>query len=347
MIRLVFKSVAISRADRVIKKMKKEWLVDKNNHLENALIDVGAATKDKLDNVLVSLEKKKTFKGECKLMVLDILRKLQERSPLRYSIVRNCSSLVPKNMVLHREESTLRFRSLCDRLYALKKISSTADNGKNRFEEFINFIIFEHKQSFLVFDVNKDRLDRFFGVHLSGEDRYKDLRLICKLVFILSHGRSNIERGFSINKEVLGDNMKEKSIVSQRLVYDTLASSNVEVHEFQVSQELRKSCILACKNYKIDLAMEKDSRVMSSMELKRKRKFDEIENIKKQKMNLLKTIDSLKKGFERETLAADENQDLTCIAKAASLLRSKKEKENSLDVLNRAQKKLEEEYKNI
>ena len=141
--------------------------------------------------------------------------------------------------------------------------------------------------------------------------------------------------------------MKEKSIVSQRLVYDTLASSNVKVHEFQVSQELRKSCILACKKYKIDLAMEKDYRVMNSMELKRKRKFDEIENVKKQKMNLLKTIDSLKEGFERETLAADENQDLTCIAKAASLLRSKKEKENSLDVLNRAQKKLEEEYKSI
>ena len=65
--------------------------------------------------------------------------------------------------------------------------------------------------------------------------------------------------------------------------------------------------------------MEKDNRVMNSMELKRKRKFDEIVNVKKQKMNLLKTIDALEEGFERETLAADENQDLTCIAKAASL----------------------------
>ena len=33
------------------------------------------------------------------------------------------------------------------------------------------------------------------------------------------------------------------------------------------------------------------------------------------KMNLLKTIDSLKEGFERETLAADENQDLTCMVR--------------------------------
>ena len=69
-------------------------------------------------------------------MVLDIFLKLQERSPLRYSIVRNCSSLVPMNMVLYTEKSSLRFRSLCDRLFALKKISSsTADNGKNQFEE--------------------------------------------------------------------------------------------------------------------------------------------------------------------------------------------------------------------
>ena len=67
-----------------------------------------------------------------------------------------------------------------------------------------------------------------------------------------------------MNKDVLDDNMKETSIVSQRLVYDTLASSNVKVHEFQVSQEIRKSCILACNNYNIDHAMEKDNQVMNS-----------------------------------------------------------------------------------
>ena len=98
---------------------------------------------------------------------------------------------------------------------------------------------------------------RFFAVHLSGEDQYKDLWLICKLVFILSHGQSNIERGFSVNKEVLDDNMTEKSIVSQRLVYDTLASSNVKVHEFEVSQELRKVVYLLAKIINLTLLWKK------------------------------------------------------------------------------------------
>ena len=51
-------------------------------------------------------------------------------------------------------------------------------------------------------------------MYLSSEEQYKELCSICKLVFILSHEQSHIERGFSVNKEVLQHNMKEKSLIS-------------------------------------------------------------------------------------------------------------------------------------
>ena len=38
----------------------------------------------------------------------------------------------------------------------------------------------------------------------------------------LSHSHSFTERGFSINKEVVDDNMKGKSLISQQILYDTI-----------------------------------------------------------------------------------------------------------------------------
>ena len=52
--------------------------------------------------------------------------------------------------------------------------------------------------------------------------------MIC--IFTFSHGQGQIERGFGINKNLLVENMHEKSICAQRLVSDFVTSSNKEVH---------------------------------------------------------------------------------------------------------------------
>ena len=64
-------------------------------------------------------------------------------------------------------------------------------------------------------------------------------------------------------------------------------------------------------------------------------------------MNLHRSITSLNEGFKRETLAADENQDLSCVSKAATFLRTIAKKESSWDILNKAQKKRQEDYKKL
>ena len=46
-------------------------------------------------------------------------------------------------------------------------------------------------------------------------------------------------------------------------------------------------------------------------------------------MALLKTIDSLQEGFEKETLETDKNQGLSSISKSVSFLCTIKEKENT------------------
>ena len=121
-------------------KNKKTWLQNSDNHLEDQLVgdqDAGAAKKKKKKFKYV--QKKKTkFKKQCKKMVIGIFIKLQEHSPLNYSLIRNSSSLVPETTVHQSEESSLRFRSLADKLCSLDKITAqVVNNAKNQFDKLI------------------------------------------------------------------------------------------------------------------------------------------------------------------------------------------------------------------
>ena len=61
--------------------------------------NIGTAATDDLRNNYIESDIKKSFMKECFSMVVDILIGLQERSPLKYSIVRNPSGISPVNMV--------------------------------------------------------------------------------------------------------------------------------------------------------------------------------------------------------------------------------------------------------
>ena len=343
--RLVFRQESLAAS--ITDKLKKKWLSNTEHHLENGLVDLGAATKKLLNDVMVSAEKKRKFQGQCKQMVLDILLKLSERSPLRYTIVRSASCLSPANMINSPKECSQRFTILANRLFDLKKISaSVADNSKYQFDQFLKVAQYDQKEQFQKFSFKKDRLDIFFAQFLAENDSYNNLWTICKIIFILSHGQSFTERGFSINREVIDHNMQGESLTSQRLVYDSIHSGGSQLSDFQITPALRKSCLLSYQKYKLEQkkAEEKES---NSADLKRKLKHDEIQKVKKQKLDLEATIKVLRDAIIKETLLADDNQDLSYTAKAAAFCRSLKQKKESLAVLTTAQEHLEGEYKDL
>ena len=134
------------------------------------------------------------------------------------------------------------FVVLADRLFAAKKISaSVADNAKYQFDEFLKVAETQLKEEFLKFCFKVDRLDTFLGKFLAGDDSYKDVWTVCKTVFIFSHGQSFTERGFSVNKEVVDYNMEEKSLTSQRLVYDAIHNGNGNSNHTHIEKKLLAS----------------------------------------------------------------------------------------------------------
>ena len=62
------------------------------------------------------------------------------------------------------------------------------------------------------------KIDEFFMRYFGGGSRFATLIVIVKFVMILSHGQWTGERGFSINKSLLIENLSEKSFTNQRIV---------------------------------------------------------------------------------------------------------------------------------
>ena len=44
-------------------------------------------------------------------------------------------------------------------------------------------------------------------------------------MFILSHFNAHVEIGFSVNADMLEENLKEESLIAQRKVHDSIAGS--------------------------------------------------------------------------------------------------------------------------
>ena len=62
------------------------------------------------------------------------------------------------------------------------------------------------------------------------------------LSFVLSHVQSEAERGFSINNNLLVENLKTESLTAQRSVQDFLNVSEVSVDKMEIGNVQIKSC---------------------------------------------------------------------------------------------------------
>lgn len=102
----------------------------------------------------------------------------------------------------------------------------------------------------------------------------------------LSHGNAAIERGFSINKECLIDNLSNESLVAQRQVYEGL------VHEGGIKNiQITKEMILFTRNsrskYHEALDMKnKANKAITEAKVAKKRAAEKLKeaNAKRQKM---------------------------------------------------------------
>ena len=95
---------------------------------------------------------------------------------------------------------------------------SNSDPADLQFQELC--ILATGVPEFKNFDFYKERMGNFYVTILGEKPKFKELFIVVKLVCILSHENATVESDFSINSDVLVENLLEKSFVAQRQVYD-------------------------------------------------------------------------------------------------------------------------------
>ena len=213
-------------------KLVKLDLSNNENLISPELLKLPTGTKGLLNTL--KEDRKRQFKKDCRIIIITLIKKLQERCPLAYQLARSASSLSPLDMVRNKAKCSTQFISLVDKLYSGKWISSVAaDEVKKEYDLLLDATQQEHKDAFLTFDYRKESVDKFLATFVHGNTRYKNCWNICKLIFTLSHGQASVERGFSVNKELLVENLQKVSLVSQRIVYDYFFSTKKRFLNFR------------------------------------------------------------------------------------------------------------------
>ena len=212
-------------------------------------------------------------------------------------------------MAHNKEECSLRFSVIVDKLYKNKWITSNdADLAKKEFDTFLESAQHEYKDELLIYDVKSKRIDHFIGSHVHGNDKCRKCWKIIMFVFVLSHSQSVAERDFSINEEVEVENLKKVSLISQLLVYDHITSSGKSLTEFKVSNNLVKSCRLADSCYVNALGDFIKAKVSDEKNLKRKLKMNEIAEVTEKKGAVESCIKSLEQNIESYSITTEEKK---------------------------------------
>ena len=87
---------------------------------------------------------------------------------------------------------------------------------------------------------------------MGSSDEYGDIWEFVKMFLILFCGQSEVERGFSVNKQLLDDNIKTKSLVVLQRIEDQMNFSELSPETVKISNELVKSIKEAHCRYQVE-----------------------------------------------------------------------------------------------
>ena len=86
---------------------------------------------------------------------------------------------------------------------------------------------------------------------------YSEFGNILELVFVLSHGQADIERGFSLNKNHLKQNMEALTITSRCKIQDYILCNKIKLNTYTIPSKMLESVQLLRKKYEVYLQENK------------------------------------------------------------------------------------------
>ena len=176
-------------------------------------IDIGYAA-DKETKQLLATEKISEkilleFRMECKEVLIKATTLLLEKCPLKYSLVRNLACLDPREIAKNPEDSKAKFRMVLNKLDNAKRVKTKdCDDLLWQYNQFVSEVACASKSKYVDYDpYSEARLDTFFCEEIGTFNEYSLLFDVVKICLCLSHGQVTVERAFSVNANVIVENL--------------------------------------------------------------------------------------------------------------------------------------------
>ena len=121
------------------------------------------------------------------------------------------------------------------------------------------------------------------------------IKKFCHIVFTLSHGQVSVERGFSVIKDMMVDNLLQESIIAHRTIKDSLYHFyDNDVTKCPVSNDLYKYARMARQLYHQKLAEKKKDNVAEESLAARKEDEDvTMKSLERQKRKLEQALEKV------------------------------------------------------
>ena len=200
---------------------------DDNSKLSKA-VDIGIITKREVDglrkNEQITQREQRQFQLDCKVFLTRTSEKLLEKCPLKFPMVRFLRCLDPQVMAGPISISVKLFERLLSILLDAKRVRETeVDFLKKEYASFVADDVHSNPKTLHEFEeydkVSSEGVDYFLAAYLKAS-KYQKLWDLVKCLLVLSHGQAGVERGYSINSEIMEYNSTQKSVVALRNIYD-------------------------------------------------------------------------------------------------------------------------------
>ena len=273
------------------------------------------------------------LKLQCRDFILTVAAKLLHKAPVMYRLVRALECLDPRHMAREKDRSVAKMKKVLQFLSEANRIEgdlSACEDILRQYHLFVSTTVAEHHQDYADFNPDKSRVDELLATDMGRDPSFRLVwTKVVKKIWLLSHSQASVKRGFSVNKEIAVENLKEESFVAQRYIYDHIVSVG-GILKVDLNKQLLLSASAARQRYAQYLEEQKREREETARGRKRKAVLDDINESKEKKKRLGSEITELLKSADELAEKAEQTGKLVNLTKSNSLRRTAKQKQEEL-----------------
>jgi long-subunit acyl-CoA synthetase (AMP-forming) len=174
---------------------------------------------------------------------------------------------------------------------------------------------------------------------VGGSTKFSELCKVFKILLILSHGQAQVERGFSVNKNLLVENQHTTSLTAQRIIHDHMVYHELESSNLTVTAKLSNHVKQARSRYFNEQKERSMQKVTSDRDVRMKQINEDIDDANRNITQLQETINSFQTSTDEYAFEAEEKSSVaeikSLISKSNALKCAATEKQSLLDSLSK------------